>query len=97
MTPREENAVKAARRRFEAKELIRALKDAPCTDCGNTYEHYQMDFVRKDEKRGLPVSKLLLKSKNTIVREAGKCDLVCALCGRTRIWKKQRAARMGPT
>jgi hypothetical protein len=94
---RTENAAKAARRRFEAREFIRALKAAPCADCGNEYEHYKMDFVRKDGERGVPVSKLLLKSKTTILQEARKCDLVCALCGRERIWRKQRAARMGPT
>ena len=94
---RAENAAKAARRRFEARELIRALKNAPCVDCGNRYEHYQMDFVRKGGGKGVPVSKLLLKSQDTIVREARMCDLVCALCGRTRIWKKQWRARMGPT
>lgn len=91
------NAAKAARRRFEARELIRALKNTPCVDCGNIYEHYQMDFVRKGGSEGAPISKMLLKSKKTIIREAKECDLVCALCGRTRIWKKQRAARMGPT
>ena len=94
---RQENAVKAARRRFEARELIRVMKDAPCADCGLGYEHYQMDFVRKDGDHGVPVSKLLLKSKARILEEIQKCDLVCALCGRKRVWEKQRRARMGPT
>lgn len=97
MDPRQENAAKAARRRFEARGFIRMLKDAPCTDCGKEYEHYKMDFVRKDGNRGIPISKLLLKSKATILEEIQKCDLVCALCGRERVWNKQRRARMGPT
>lgn len=94
---RKENAEKAARRRFEARELIRLMKDAPCVDCGSKYKHYQMDFVRKDGDAGVPISKLLLKSKARILDEIQKCDLVCALCGRTRTWRKQRKARMGPT
>jgi len=98
MTPREENSQRAARRRFEAKEFIRALKEGtPCADCGSTYEHYKMDFVRREGGNGRPVSKLLLKSKATILAEIRECDLVCALCGRERIWHRQRRARMGPT
>lgn len=96
--PRKENAAKAARRRFEAREFIRALKEGtPCADCGNSYEHYKMDYVRRGSGSGPPISKLLLKSKATIIREIRKCELVCALCGRERIWKKQRRRRMGPT
>lgn len=95
--PREENAKKAARRRFEARELLRRLKSGPCKDCGNKYQACQMDFVRREESGKAPVSKLLLRSQKSILADVEQCDLVCANCGRLRTWKKQRKGRSGPT
>jgi hypothetical protein len=87
---------KAARRRFEARELLDKLKSGSCKDCNNTFLPCQMDFVRNDGRKGPPISQMLLKSKKTIMREAEKCVLVCANCGRLRTWKSQRAKRSEP-
>lgn len=86
---------KAARRRFEARELLNRMKAGPCVDCGNKFQPCQMDFFRRGG--GKPVSRMLLKSKKTIMEHVEMCDLVCANCGRLRTWKAQREARMGPT
>lgn len=83
-----------ARRRFEAKILVEALKDGPCADCGNRFEPCQMDLVRKGE--GRPVSSLLLKSKDRIREAAAACDLVCANCGRLRDEARRKRERAGP-
>lgn len=93
---REENARKAARRRFEARELLNRLKSGPCVDCGVRYKSCQMDLVRRNGSTKLPMSQLLLRSQTTIVKDANECDLLCANCGRLRIWKRQRARRSGP-
>jgi hypothetical protein len=87
----------AARRRFEAKELIIELKSKPCVDCGKKYKSYQMDFVRKNDEKHVLISQMLLLSIDTIRLAISKCDLVCANCGRTRIWNRQRSKRAGPT
>jgi len=92
-----ENAKKAARRRFEARELLARLKKKPCTDCGEKFHPCQMDFLRGDGKPGKPISKMLLKSKTTIIKEVEKCVLVCANCARLRNFHKQRAERSGAT
>lgn len=94
--PREENAKKAARRRFEARELLHKLKSGPCKDCGQKYLPCQMDFVRQESTDKAPVSKLLLRSRAAIMADVEKCDLVCANCGRLRTWNKQRDSRSGP-
>jgi adenine C2-methylase RlmN of 23S rRNA A2503 and tRNA A37 len=94
---REYNAEKAARRRFEARELVNQLKSKPCKDCGNTFEPCQMDFVKREGDRTIPISKMLLKSQVRIVKEAQNSDLVCANCGRLRTWKMQRTKRSGLT
>lgn len=96
-SPREENAKKAARRRFEARELLHKLKSGPCEDCGNRYLPCQMDFVRKEGSERPPISKLLLRSQAAIMADVDGCMLVCANCGRLRAWNKQRENRSGET
>lgn len=96
-TFREFNAEKAARRRFEARELVNQLKSKPCKDCGKKYEPCQMDFIKREGDRTIPISKMLLKSQARIIKEVQNSDLVCANCGRLRTWKAQRAKRSGPT
>lgn len=86
---------KAARRRFEAREILNRVKAGPCVDCRKEFHPCQMDFFRRDG--GKPVSRMLLKSKRTIMEQVETCDLVCANCGRLRTWRAQREARMGPT
>jgi hypothetical protein len=98
LTLREANNAKAARRRFEARELINRIKAASkCVDCGNKYHPCQMDFIRRDGNRSIPISRMLLKSKKRIIKEIRASDLVCANCGRLRVWKHQRELRSGIT
>lgn len=98
LTLREANNAKAARRRFESRELINRIKaSSSCVDCGNKYHPCQMDFIRRDGRRDMPISRMLLKSKKRIVEEIRASDLVCANCGRLRVWKAQRRKRSGPT
>ncbi len=94
--PKAENAKRAAKRRFEARELLHKLKSEPCVDCGQKYHPCQMDFIRINESNKAPVSRLLLRSKETILKDISECDLLCANCGRMRVWEKQRMARSGP-
>lgn len=94
---REYNAEKAARRRFEARELINQLKSQPCKDCNDVFEPCQMDFIKREGDRTIPISKMLLKSQARIMKEVQNSDLVCANCARLRVWKIQRAKRSGPT
>lgn len=91
---KEENAKRAARRKFEVRELLQQLKRNPCVDCNKKFHPCQMDFYRLEESPK-PISRNLLRSINGILKDIEKCDLVCANCARLRVWNKQRALRAG--
>lgn len=87
-----ENNEKAARRRFESKELINRIKLGPCDRCGNRFLPCQMDFIKIDEGVESP-SKILLMSKKRILDNISKCMLLCANCSRLVLWERQREKR----
>ena len=68
---------------------MRSLKTEPCTDCGVTYPPYVMDFdhVRGDKLFTIGMS-TQTKSKQQILDEAAKCDVVCANCHRKRTYER---------
>jgi hypothetical protein len=79
--------VRNVKRRRDHAALVRELKTKPCTDCGQAYPWYVMDFdhrdgtvkefdISKGVRRGLAIARVLA--------EVEKCDLVCANCHRAR-------------
>lgn len=75
----------ALKRRARMRDMIRAAKSMPCTDCGIAYPHYVMDFDHVDPKtKRAAISRLPHASKETIDAEIAKCDLVCSNCHRER-------------
>src|ERR1700674_4612583 len=60
---------------------VRELKNKPCMDCGGRFPTCAMDFdhVRGKKKFNVTTSN---RKWSTIVKEAKKCDLVCANCHR---------------
>jgi len=80
-----------ARRKFEAREFIDQLKSKPCKDCGGKYHPCQMDFLRTVP--GPLISRMLIRSKDTILKEIKECVLVCANCARMRTYKSQKSKR----
>ena len=109
MTPREENARRSARRRFEARELISKYKKShTCKDCGKKYHPCQLDFLKRSStdssiqqsgidhgKSASAISRRLLRSLAVILQDMESCDLVCANCGRLRVYHTQRQLRCG--
>ena len=82
------------RLKAEMIELINKLKDVPCADCGHTFPPCVMDFdhVRGTKKFGIALAKTQRVSKQKILNEIQKCDIVCANCHRirTHITRKNR-------
>lgn len=73
--------------RYEGrKALLRRLKSEPCTDCGNSYPYYVMEYdhVRGQKKFNLSNHKAIAMTKEQFLEEIAKCDLVCANCHRYR-------------
>ena len=80
-------------RRRELRKYVNSLKNRPCVDCGNSYSTYVMDFdhrkgYRKKGNIGTLVNQSNL-SKENILDEINKCDLVCANCHRIRTYKRK--------
>lgn len=71
--------------------FIRELKDnKECMDCKLTYPHYVLDFDhRPDEQKLVNISSIASRknwTKDKVLAEIAKCDLVCANCHRIRTW-----------
>lgn len=91
-------AVERERRRRNV-ELIRSLKSAPCADCGNTFDPVCMDFDhRPGETKIAALSKIASLSREAILAEIAKCDVVCSNCHRLRTFRQRnhRAVSLAP-
>jgi hypothetical protein len=71
------------RRYDDSVDWVKKLKDKPCMDCGRKFPACAMDFdhVRGTKRFNVTTS---LRKRSSILREAKKCDLVCANCHRIR-------------
>ena len=77
----------------QVKILQRMVKDikanTPCVDCGVLYPPYVMDFDHRDPSTKIDkVSRLASQttSRERLLAEIEKCDLVCANCHRERTY-----------
>lgn len=75
----------------KGQELLRKMKEEnPCTDCGEFYPYYVMDYDHLDGSTKIAnVSHVLTKSGvAAMLREIEKCELVCANCHRVRTHRR---------
>ncbi len=64
---------------------IRSAKDVPCTDCGERYPYYVMDFDHlRDKARNVGTMAQRAVSLATLQLELDKCEVVCSNCHRER-------------
>lgn len=68
------------------REVIEKAKDVPCTDCGEKYPHYVMDFDHRD-RATKKINVGATRSMKETLAEIEKCDIVCSNCHRIRTWK----------
>ena len=67
--------------------LLRDLRRVPCADCAGTFETHQMDFDHRDPSAkafGLTTPTALGTSRERLLLEVAKCDVICAVCHRIR-------------
>lgn len=82
---------KNLKRKMMLLAFINSLKDKPCYDCGVSYPPYVMDFDHKNENDKIDSLARLARngfSKEKLLIEVEKCDLVCANCHRERTYKR---------
>jgi formate-dependent nitrite reductase cytochrome c552 subunit len=76
--------------------MLRDLRRVPCTDCGQRYEPFQMDFDHRDPSTKLftlMTGRAMLMSTAKLLAEVAKCDIVCANCHRDRTYQRIQARR----
>jgi hypothetical protein len=74
-------------RRREIALFLRAYKSGtPCTDCGNYFPEYVMEFDHVPERgqRRHDIGSQSSGSWGTLMEEMDMCDLVCANCHKVR-------------
>ncbi len=74
-------------------KTISEVKSVPCADCGISYPSYVMDFDHLEGTLKLEcVSKMTGFSKEKILAEIAKCEVVCSNCHRIRTFSRRNMA-----
>ncbi len=80
-----------AERRAELRKLVEEAKNQPCVDCGVQYEWFQMQFDHLDAEKKLDtISRIANRnSKQKLLDEIAKCEVLCANCHAARTYKRR--------
>lgn len=83
---REQELERVRSRQREAVEFLRGVRRVPCTDCGGEFPPYVMDFDHKGDagKDFWILQRAGAVSRERLMNEIAKCDVVCANCHRAR-------------
>ena len=82
-----EKARKSASKRVPLlRALVRAAKNRPCVDCGQTFPPFAMDLDHISGEKVICVSHMVKLGYGvpTLRREIAKCEVRCAVCHRIR-------------
>ncbi len=76
---------------IKIRQLIAALKDVPCADCGQRFPSECMDFDHVRGKKLFDVASAPSRqlSEKRLLAEVQKCEIVCANCHRIRTAKRR--------
>ena len=79
------------RQRHKLRSLVDQAKNKPCQDCGKSFPPCAMDFDHRDPttKVAKISSMVYCGSKQLLLDEMSKCDVVCAICHRIRTAKQR--------
>jgi hypothetical protein len=71
----------------ENKKFVRSMKESvPCMDCKKSYPYYVMDFDHVRGNKDRDIAKLVQGSvsRQRLLDEIEKCEIVCSNCHRER-------------
>jgi hypothetical protein len=88
---KEKYLARSKRTRKDLRLWLDGLKDTPCLDCGIKFPICCMDFDHRENKEFNIGRKYYSYSKEVVLKEMEKCDLVCANCHRIRTSKRLNA------
>jgi len=86
---RDEELERVRRREQATVAFLREVRRRPCADCGKTFPPWVMDFDHRDpvhKSFSIAAGKVLLKSRDLLLAEIAKCDIVCANCHAARTY-----------
>lgn len=72
-------------------EFLSQIKQAPCADCGGRFHPWQMDFDHVKGEKVNEIGSMLCRSRDILLKEIAKCELVCANCHRHRTYMRRRS------
>lgn len=73
------------------RSYMQRMKEKPCSDCGNVFPPYCMDFDHLRDKEFV-ISNNANTGLARLQAEIDKCDVVCANCHRIRTHKRANNA-----
>lgn len=73
-------------------QMITEIKDNPCIDCSKRFPPCVMDFDHVRGEKSFSLNSM--RSKESMLEEIIKCDLVCANCHRIRTWKRNKSRKL---
>jgi len=81
--------------RIANRAILRAAKDRPCADCQVSYPYYVMQFDHRDAaEKSFNVGNFgPTCSREKLLAEIAKCDVVCANCHAERTYKRSQCAQ----
>lgn len=84
-------------KRQEISEFVRELKDnQPCADCGVRYPYYVLHYDHLGDKAEcVSILKAQGATKERILEEINKCELVCANCHAERTHQRMAPSSSG--
>jgi hypothetical protein len=71
------------------QEELDKMKAQPCMDCGGRFPACAMDFDHVRGKKKFVLSAIGGHNWNKVLKEAKKCDVVCANCHRIRTTRRR--------
>jgi len=82
-----------AAEREEVRQIIRKGKEKPCADCGVQYAWWimQYDHIRGEKKFDLGRAISQTRSKEAVLEEMAKCEVVCANDHANRTYVRRKA------
>ena len=82
------------KRQAEARAWVDGLKKGkPCVDCGGVFPTCVMDYHHRDPAtKEFGISQRVSYSRDRILAEIAKCDLICANCHRIRHHEEEHEA-----
>ena len=70
---------------LKKRNLVRAAKSRPCSDCNQQFPYYVMDLDHLPEfEKKFSLGKYINHSLIEVIAEIAKCEPVCANCHRYR-------------